>query len=340
MIYKLMRLPPNVDLSLMLRGVFASSVVWWHTLGYQLDFQIASVFHISGRLAVWMFFGISGYVIGYGFFSQRYPITAIGILSFLTRRIFRILPLFWFATFFTIVMFWLSGRPTDLGFSQLFALQLQHRDYPVGVFWTLGLELQFYLIAPVVTGILLYFRQWSFQVGIGLWVVLWLWFGDIPDDRSLLGNLQHFIAGMLVSKAYLSGYLDKYLSKRGAFVFSGIGFLSISIANLFYHSNEFWSLHGSFVSDVAIVSLLIVHCALERMRVVSNPVTRVLMVLGVLAYGLYAWHGVLLVIWPNFGVSFSVTFLISLSIALTSYFMIERPLINISGRIVRQVERK
>lgn len=62
----MIKTPKFLDLSLMMRGLMASAVVWWHTAGYSLDLPFLQPFNITGRLAVWVFFGLSGYVIGYG----------------------------------------------------------------------------------------------------------------------------------------------------------------------------------------------------------------------------------------------------------------------------------
>ena len=58
-----------MDLLLVTRGLMAVAVVVWHAEGYQGDFP--SLLNVPGRTAVWIFFGISGYVIAYGFISSE-----------------------------------------------------------------------------------------------------------------------------------------------------------------------------------------------------------------------------------------------------------------------------
>jgi peptidoglycan/LPS O-acetylase OafA/YrhL len=53
-----------MDLLLVIRGLAAISVLIWHAGGHQGGFPFINV---PGRTAVWVFFGISGYVIAYGF---------------------------------------------------------------------------------------------------------------------------------------------------------------------------------------------------------------------------------------------------------------------------------
>jgi peptidoglycan/LPS O-acetylase OafA/YrhL len=48
----------KVDLLLIVRGILAVSVLFWHIEGYKET--IPHIFNIPGRTAVWIFFGISG----------------------------------------------------------------------------------------------------------------------------------------------------------------------------------------------------------------------------------------------------------------------------------------
>lgn len=321
--------PRSLDFSLILRGFFATAVVWWHTDGYRLDATGLDAFNTSGRLAVWMFFGLSGYVIGYGFFKPRYELSTQGVACYLLRRALRILPLFWLATAITISILYMQGRSFDVGLSQLLAFQWQHLDYPVGVFWTLGVELQFYLSVPLLAWAMIATGRWSIAVGVGLWLALWLSFGDSPDDRSMIGNLQHFIAGMLIAKAYLSGSLDRFQRPWWMVLFACLGMAAICTANLLYHAGQFWTLRASLASDVAIIALLVVNCALAERALAPRLAGRLLMGLGVVAYGLYAWHGVLLTLWPGMGDSFLILFVSSLAVAIVSFVFFERPAMDV-----------
>ncbi len=80
--------PKTVDLSLILRGLFASAVVFWHTIGaYHVD-VIPAWMNVPGRVSVWVFFGLSGYVIGHGFFSGRYHWWGRGLAVYAEERVF------------------------------------------------------------------------------------------------------------------------------------------------------------------------------------------------------------------------------------------------------------
>jgi len=82
----------GLDLLLIVRGLAALSVVVWHTQGYKAIYPPA--LNTSGRVAVWLFFGISGYVIAYGFVHGRYRLTPSELTSFYRNRFLRLYPLF------------------------------------------------------------------------------------------------------------------------------------------------------------------------------------------------------------------------------------------------------
>ncbi len=141
-----------MDLLLIIRGLAAIAVVVWHASGYnQADMPLIN---IPGRTAVWVFFGISGYVIAYGFLRKRYALTGAGLRHFYLNRFLRIYPLFLTLSLLAWVTIWATVGTSPIGWSdlpsQLLALQFNH-DYKLnGVFWTLGLEIHFYLLAPIL----------------------------------------------------------------------------------------------------------------------------------------------------------------------------------------------
>lgn len=126
--------PATVDLSLILRGVFASSVVFWHVLGWRLEGEVWAGLNLPGRASVWMFFGLSGYVIGHGFLSGRYAFDRAGVLAFYRRRAARILPLFWLTSALALIAAAVGLVSFELTLpnvlAALFMLQWAHMTYP------------------------------------------------------------------------------------------------------------------------------------------------------------------------------------------------------------------
>src|SRR4051812_42359896 len=91
----------KLDTLLIFRGLLALSVVVWH-IG-TLNENTPALINIPGRTAVWMFFGISGYVIAYGFIAKRYSLIGKDIKAFYINRFLRIYPLFLLLSLVTLV---------------------------------------------------------------------------------------------------------------------------------------------------------------------------------------------------------------------------------------------
>jgi peptidoglycan/LPS O-acetylase OafA/YrhL len=140
-----------MDLLLVIRGLAAIAVLIWHAGGHQGDFPFINV---PGRTAVWVFFGISGYVIAYGFLHGRYLLDRPGLKHFYLNRFLRIYPLFLALSLLGWLTMWIGSGSSPIEWrdlpDQFFGLQFNHTYVLNGVFWTLGLEIQFYAIAPVL----------------------------------------------------------------------------------------------------------------------------------------------------------------------------------------------
>ncbi|HEX2759637.1 MAG TPA: acyltransferase [Rhizomicrobium sp.] len=131
-----------------LRGVAALTVLVSHTLQWPLA-QMTQGLLRSGRLGVEVFFVISGFIItrvaGDGAFDR---------VKFLSRRAWRIVPLYWGATLavtvlaLTLPSLFRTTHPTMLGVadSLLFIPSESAKAPLLGVGWTLDYEIFFYLV--------------------------------------------------------------------------------------------------------------------------------------------------------------------------------------------------
>src|SRR6188768_795784 len=119
----------KLDTLLILRGLLALSVVVLH-IG-TLNTNAPAFINIPGRTAVWMFFGISGYVIAHGFITKRYLLIRKDIKVFYINRFLRIYPLFLLLSLVTLVTaYCINGniliKPSDIP-EQLLMLQFNHQ---------------------------------------------------------------------------------------------------------------------------------------------------------------------------------------------------------------------
>lgn len=320
-----------LDLLLMVRGLAALSVVVWHAEGYRE--RLPAVINTPGRVAVWLFFGISGYVIGYGFIHERYRLTLPDLRDFYTNRLLRIYPLFLTLS----AVGWIAERMTTgqspIGLAdlpaQLMAAQFNQSYVLNGVFWTLGIEIHFYLLAPLLVLPLLMKSgaRWLLALVVYAAALFWCDFavthlGWSWDGRNVLSNLPHFLAGMIACRMVADR--DVRLPPAGL---SAAGALALlTVANWLYHREValFWSVRGLLVVDAAVVLLVYAHAAIARKRFAANAVIRPLAMLGTLSYGLYAWHPYVMKYIPWTTDHLVVLIIASIGAAYVTYRIVER----------------
>lgn len=156
--------PPSVRLALIdaLRGIAAIGVVLYHVyLQYLLpgaQVPLPEPVHTvlaNGYLGVYIFFVLSGFVIAH---SVRDAVITGGFIGrFVLRRSLRLDPPYWAAIAAAIVLPMLGApteavSPSSLGDTLAHVLYVQQFlgiPHLVGVFWTLCLEIQFYLVYVV-----------------------------------------------------------------------------------------------------------------------------------------------------------------------------------------------
>lgn len=323
-----------LDLLLIVRGGAALSVVLWHAGGYLAPYPVWM--NIPGRTAVWLFFGISGYVIAYGFVHGRYSVSASDLRDFYVNRFLRIYPIFLTLT----ILGWatetvrLGASPLSLGDipSQIFAVQF-NQDYLLnGVFWTLGIELHFYLLAPLLVVPLLDKRRcWYLWFPVGLYAVSILWsivavrnLGWSFDGRNIVACLPHFLAGMMGCRMVAKAKRDSSRFWRALV----LAILLVVLTNHLYHlfPRYFWSPIGIVLTDAVIVALIVAHASWAGRKTV--PVAAFTM-LGTLSYGLYAWHGYWMKTVPDLLNSAAVLAVLSLISAYLTYRAIETPALRL-----------
>jgi peptidoglycan/LPS O-acetylase OafA/YrhL len=96
------QLSNDADPLLILRGIACLMVVVSHcnpprhSIVYQ-NYDLIWLIFAPGGVSVWIFFCLSGYLIGKAFYLERYQINLLGILNFWRNRCVRILPLYSFA---------------------------------------------------------------------------------------------------------------------------------------------------------------------------------------------------------------------------------------------------
>lgn len=186
-----------------LRGVAAVWVVVFHFFAGQrltklealLPDWTAWVVH-KGYLGVTVFFVLSGFVIAHSLQRQSADASSVG--WFMLRRLVRLGPPYWVSLILTIVIV-RAGIPSfGVLIAHVFYLQDLLRLTPISpIYWTLPLEIQFYLIFALLLAMAHRFRA------------------DSTERRSLL---LLFTAAALVAAVFPLGLVDEATLPAGLFL--------------------------------------------------------------------------------------------------------------------------
>jgi peptidoglycan/LPS O-acetylase OafA/YrhL len=217
----------DTDWLLLIRGMACALVFIMHsgmvlkhdfTYGYS---RWAWILLSPDELGMVLFFTLSGYLMGKGFYTGKYDLSRSGVTLYLRNRFLRIVPLMVVVGLLAIV--WHS--PELLSTPQigvrllLFGFNGFHGTHAIGPFWSLSTEWQFYLLVPaafaialaasrlftptpkvllpvatllvLVVGIVIRQYQWTHHGAEGSW--------GVYIYSTLLGNIDVFLLGFLTN---------------------------------------------------------------------------------------------------------------------------------------------
>ena len=133
-----------------LRGIAAAGIMLFHFFTWTFgEFDSSSFFGRVGLYGVSIFYILSGLTL-YHVYHQSMILSIKGISDFFIKRIFRIFPLMWVATLFSIWLvkgFDVSARQLALNFTGLFGFFAWDEGIATGI-WSIGNELVFYCLFP------------------------------------------------------------------------------------------------------------------------------------------------------------------------------------------------
>ena len=283
----------------------------------------------GGFLGVDLFFVISGYVITRLILDSINQSSALDLRAFYAARIRRIFPGFIFMVICTIIFIgvwapeaikrFLSDLPFALTGTINWLLVARQQDYFETVgrppllqhTWSLAVELQFYLIWPIILlGVLKYFGKKNIaRIALVIAMVsgTTLFFVSLQLDQSNAQQISHIyfgtdthslglFLGSALAVSWIPQNLSAAITKRAQDVIDGIGvvgllglisvflFIDQSNANLYRIAFPLAGIFGCLV----IISL--VHPASRFAPIISTAPFRWV---GQRSYGIYIWHWVI-----------------------------------------------
>ncbi len=308
-----------------LRGIAILLVLVYHTYLFSwLTPEFAAfgiqwpvdVYARDGYLGVDLFFAISGFVLGFPHALRALgaDVRVEGLRDFARRRFVKIVPSYALALIATLAVSAAYLDRKDLAVNALTHALFVQNAFPTGlgkansVFWSLAIEVQFYLIFPLVARA---FRTSPFATAVALCTIAFVYrhavstccLGDETIVRELPAYLDLFACGMFA--AYCVAYVRVRRLRVPAAVFTlGAALCAYGAFRLMQSADtvqyvalgpQRWDLIGRTFVAIAAGGLIACSClALRAWRVVlANPF---FVFCGVVSYNVYLWH-TLLMIW-------------------------------------------
>ena len=305
-----------------------------------------------GLVGVCVFFAMSGFLLTALLHREWDTAGAIGIGEFYRRRVVRLLPAM--AVMVLIVVVWARLLGFDQRRPAMFSLLYvsnwaRINNEPMGVFahmWTLAVEVQFYLVVPVLFLATMRFARgrWAVVVTAALAAViaawraaLWLFAGSLV--RWADGGLLIYVTRATDARldAILIGAAAAFLFVRtqvvvpiGPAAASAVVLVWLGWAN---PEGDAMIVAGMAVASIA-AAVLILHLVTTDSRMAKVLGWRPIATLGLISYSLYLWHlpvykflfyqGDDLPWWLVTVAAVTLTF----ALASASYLLVERPFLG------------
>jgi len=329
-----------------LRGYAVTTVIIYHFY-VLLDLSTVASFHYIhalGQLGVSLFFIISGYLI---YRSIEHNITqkgiATGIKYYTLHRLLRILPAYYFNLIIVIILayfifhtmegwsftFILKQIITHLTFTSFLLYQDTGFDIN-GVYWTLSIEMLWYILAPFLflysktnkTLLILFVLSVIYLICIDLGWMAWLFHLDkhMPNYIGMLyfysfqlpGQLVYFITGIFIYKNI------KHHIRLPHFIYYSLTLLIV--LTFIYLSNQTF-----YQASFTLQNLVILFTMGSLFILLHQYYTKNLFILawvGKISYSLYLWHMPILYSIKKYLLPYGYTWWIIISIFILSLFIL------------------
>ncbi len=311
-----------------LRGLCALWVLLYHAWVYVTPQAITwSVFGEEIRAHVFLSLGWSGvqilFVLSAFLLTMPYARANAGLAPsprparYLLRRIARVFPAYYIQLLILVVLFWLFSDRLIVSLHQLPQYLLMLFMPPPagigspaainGVWWTLPIELSFYLLLPLIASLAAWNRKIPLLLISLFATVAWRWYVlDVIDPpqkplwvSQLPGSMDSFGAGMLGAIIHVQYTQVRQRTTTYTRVLSGLLLVTPLVFICLGHwmaeaFESYWSLSlimfaWTPVFNVAVV-ILILNCAIRQTLLNWLFGNRWVFYLGTVSYGLYLWH--------------------------------------------------
>ncbi|MFT4544255.1 MAG: peptidoglycan/LPS O-acetylase OafA/YrhL [Bacteroidia bacterium] len=200
----------------LLRGIAALSVVFFHFIPSNMEGESTiRSFFLLGHHGLHLFFMISGFVIPYSMYVKDYNITKF--FTYFKKRLVRIEPPYIVSIFLILLLRFVASNIYGWDFTMnweqfwlhFFYLNryFGHESYAV-IYWTLGIEFQFYIIAGLTVPLLIHSNKWVSMATLGVFAIA-CHVIILPWDWFIFQYGFLFLLGIVTFQFYVK-YITKY----------------------------------------------------------------------------------------------------------------------------------
>ncbi len=268
------------------------------------------VFFEHGAIGVDLFYVLSGFFIGTAIMKNSFEPR-----DFCVRRVRRIIPAYYFSMLIIVTLVIPYFLVSYDGLKHLILhLFFIHNLFPSshgsinGVYWTLGVELQFYVLLLVLAGTIRKNGRGQWILLLSFFIISLIWrtvafYFFVGDNRfyfstQLPGSLDRFATGLIIARMALDNSVKYRAIISSSVAKLGVIAMPLAIAYALYLM-ERWSgwdllyghvLFGSFIS-VAFGLLILSVISASRSNIVQQAFQLCgLSYLGKISYSFYLYH--------------------------------------------------
>jgi len=260
------------------------------TSGALYPFFFASEHSLDlGRFGVALFFLISGFVIPFSIGGE------MPLKRFAVSRFFRLYPAFWVAILLLTVIYWSTGAPvsvaTELA-NLTMAPQLFGQGWMSGIYWTLFIELVFYVMAAA-----LFVTRYLYNpvavaiVAVGLVtstalpVLIRVYLGTGLPVSYIGLHLSFLFSGLLLRLAFVEK--KKYAAACAAYLIAYQMLAVLAVSDFSLMRNDGFILVGTM--PIVVGYLLAIAVFVSAIKF-NGPQSTILAWLGRVSYSIYLFH--------------------------------------------------
>lgn len=270
------------------------------------------VVYTPAWIAMGMFFILSGYLLGKGFYNGKYKTDKESILKFYIGRIIRIVPMY---LFFILIAFIFINPNAFLIYKWKIVVPLLTFTYDgtnglagIGALWFISTIFQLYLIAPIIYKFLIEkYKNFSLLLII-IFMALGLAYRMISESIGIdwykyvytasWANIDYFAVGMLINSLTQNSFDNKFKKLLRPISIALLTAFTIYLMHNYYVGKLFFY---RYIAPTAIIIIFIAviyaydycnkaKCAKPTLKNVLHNPLRIFDLLSPISFGMYLYH--------------------------------------------------